>query len=91
MAWSGPVRPRLSLRGSRIIRCHDGKGPELEKGVRFYFETFGFPVAAQFTEYAPAGGARQHCPVRLYTHAMHVDNVDNIRDMADNINKWSPP
>lgn len=35
------------------IRFHDGKGPELEKDVRFYFETFGFPVESQCTEYSP--------------------------------------
>jgi len=32
---------------SANIRFYDGKGPELEDGVRFYFETFGFPVEAQ--------------------------------------------
>jgi hypothetical protein len=31
---------------SANIRFYDGKGPELEDGVRFYFETFGFPVEA---------------------------------------------
>lgn len=42
---------------SANIRFYDGKGPELEAGVRFYFETFGFPVEAQCTEYvAPANG-----------------------------------
>src|ERR1700757_5228196 len=38
---------------SANIRFYDGKGPELEDGVRFYFETFGFPVKAQVLEYAP--------------------------------------
>jgi hypothetical protein len=42
---------------SANIRFHDGKGPVLEEGVRFYFETFGFPVESQCTEYvAPAAG-----------------------------------
>lgn len=34
-------------------RFYDGKGPELENGVRFYFETFGFPVEAQVVECVP--------------------------------------
>lgn len=38
---------------SANIRFYDGKGQELEAGVRFYFETFGFPVEAQVVEYAP--------------------------------------
>jgi hypothetical protein len=38
------------------VRFYDGKGPHLSEGVRFYFETFGFPVEAQVVEYvAPAG------------------------------------
>ena len=38
---------------SANIRFHDHKGPELEDGVRFYFETFGFPVEAQVVECVP--------------------------------------
>ena len=38
---------------SANIRFYDGKGPELEDGVRFYFETFGFPIEAQVLEYVP--------------------------------------
>lgn len=38
-------------------RFYDNKGPELENDVRFYFETFGFPVEAQVVEYvAPSAG-----------------------------------
>jgi len=41
---------------SANVRFYDGKGPDLAKDVRFYFETFGFPVEAQVVEYvAPAG------------------------------------
>lgn len=40
---------------SANIRFHDGKGPELAAGTRFYFETFGFPVEAEVTEYQPPG------------------------------------
>lgn len=44
---------------SANIRFYDNKGPELENGVRFYFETFGFPVESQVVEYVPpaAGNA----------------------------------
>lgn len=46
-------------------RFYDNKGPELEQGVRFYFETFGFPVEAQVTEYvAPSLGE----PARVSWH-----------------------
>lgn len=38
---------------SANVRFYDEKGPELEDGVRFYFETFGFPVEAQCIEYVP--------------------------------------
>src|ERR1700756_2515000 len=38
---------------SANIRFYDGKVPELEDSVRFYFETFGFPGEAQVLEYAP--------------------------------------
>lgn len=39
------------------VRFHDGNGPELADGVRFYFETFGFPVEAQCNEFvAPTAG-----------------------------------
>ncbi len=38
---------------SANTRFYDGKGPELENEVRFYFETFGFPVEAQVVEHVP--------------------------------------
>lgn len=34
-------------------RFYDGQGPELAQGVRFYFETFGFPVEARVVEHLP--------------------------------------
>lgn len=38
-------------------RFYDDKGPELSNGVRFYFETFGFPVESKCVEYiAPIEG-----------------------------------
>lgn len=36
---------------SANVRFHDHLGPDLGEGVRFYFETFGFPVEAQCTEF----------------------------------------
>lgn len=38
---------------SAHVRFHDHLGPDLANGVRFYFETFGFPVEAQCNEYVP--------------------------------------
>lgn len=47
------------------IRFHDGTGPRLAKGVRFYFETFGFPVEAEVVEHvAPVPGQ----PARIAWH-----------------------
>jgi hypothetical protein len=50
---------------SANVRFHHGTGPELKEGVRFYFETFGFPVEAQCNEFvAPADGQ----PARIAWH-----------------------
>jgi len=38
---------------SANIQFHDHTGPDLQDGVYFYFETFGFPVEAQCNEYMP--------------------------------------
>lgn len=38
---------------SANVRFYDNAGPTLADGVRFYFETFGFPVEAQCNEYVP--------------------------------------
>lgn len=41
---------------SANVRFYEGKGPVLQDGLRFYFETFGFPVEAQCNEFVvPAG------------------------------------
>jgi hypothetical protein len=42
---------------SANVRFYDDKGPHLANGLRFYFETFGFPVEAQCNEYNPPGSA----------------------------------
>lgn len=46
-------------------RFYDNKGPELENDVRFYFETFGFPVEAQVVEYVPPAAGQ---PARVAWH-----------------------
>lgn len=38
---------------SANVRFYAEKGPHLADGLRFYFETFGFPVEAQCNEYVP--------------------------------------
>ncbi len=50
---------------SANVRFYDGKGPELDEGVRFYFETFGFPVEARCTEFVPP---RDGQPGRIAWH-----------------------
>ncbi len=58
-------------------RFYDGKGPELENGVRFYFETFGFPVEAQVIEHKPPVLGQ---PARVAWHgwagSTHEDRLD---------------
>lgn len=57
---------------------HEGKGPELENGVRFYFETFGFPVEAQVVEHvAPVFGQ----PARLAWHGWAGSTPDDRLDV----------
>ncbi|SCK31184.1 hypothetical protein VAR608DRAFT_2659 [Variovorax sp. HW608] len=50
---------------SANIRFHDDKGPQLERGARFYFETFGFPVESQCNEYVPPSAGQ---PGRVAWH-----------------------
>ncbi|PAU88787.1 polyketide cyclase [Pseudomonas sp. WN033] len=38
---------------SANVRFYDGAGPGLTNAVRFYFETFGFPVEARCNEFQP--------------------------------------
>ncbi len=54
---SVPSRWPSFYANSANVRFYDGKGPEFEPGVRFYFETFGFPIEAEIVEYvAPTPG-----------------------------------
>ncbi|WP_435653429.1 SRPBCC domain-containing protein [Enterobacter cancerogenus] len=76
---------------SANARFYDNKGPELAQGVRFYFETFGFPVEAQVTEYvAPETG--EAARVSWHGWAGEVGSEDRldvlhawlIEDLSDN-------
>lgn len=59
---------------SANVRFYDNQGAQLQEGRCFYFETFGFPVEAQCTEYvAPAAGQ----PGRVAWHGWTGD--DNTR------------
>ena len=60
------------------IRFLEGKGPELEDGVRFYFETFGFPVDALVIEHvAPAAGQA----ARIAWHGWAGDDEETRLDV----------
>ena len=50
---------------SANVRFYGDEGPELGEGVRFYFETFGFPVEARCTEWVPP---RDGQPGRIAWH-----------------------
>lgn len=56
---------------SANVRFHDHAGPDLRDGVRFYFETFGFPVEAQCIEYVPPTSA---APGRIAWHGWAGEN-----------------
>ncbi|EHK64629.1 hypothetical protein [Achromobacter arsenitoxydans] len=62
---SVPSRWPTYYANSANVRFHDGKGPVLADGVRFYFETFGFPVEAQCNEFSPPAAGK---PGRVAWH-----------------------
>lgn len=54
---SEPAKWPSYYANSANARFYDNNGPELSQDVRFYFETFGFPVEAKCVEYiAPVKG-----------------------------------
>lgn len=65
------------------IRFYDGKGPELEAGGCFYFETFGFPVEAQMVEYVPPAEGK---PGRIAWHGWAGE--DGAADRLDVHHAW---
>ena len=76
---------------SANVRFYDNKGPQLAQDVRFYFETFGFPVEAQITEYVAPSTSD---PARITWHGwvgavgaedrLDVLHAWLIEDLADN-------
>lgn len=58
------------------IRFHDGTGPELAPGVRFYFSTFGFPVEARVVEHVPPVAGQ---PARVAWHGWAGDEGSDAR------------
>ena len=87
---------------SANIRFYDGKGPELEDGVRFYFETFGFPVEAQVLEYVPPAEGKPgrlgwrcrsrppraaHQPYDIRALDRWLDGKAKLNNGADNVNR----
>lgn len=70
-----PTRWPTYYPNSANVRFHDGKGPELEADVRFFFSTFGFPVEAQVVEHvAPVVGQ----PARVAWHGWSGEGVDRL-------------
>jgi len=60
------------------IRFHDGSGPQLSKGARFRFTTFGFPVEAEVTEYEPPAAGK---PARMAWHGWVEGDTDKRLDV----------
>lgn len=73
---------------SANVRFYDTTGPELHDGVRFYFETFGFPVEAQCNEHVVP---QQGQPGRIAWHGwagagdtrLDVHHAWLIEDLCD--------
>lgn len=74
-----PSRWPTYYANSADTRFYDGKGPELEDGVRLYFSTFGFPVEAQVVEHvAPVKGQ----PARVAWHGWAgEEGTDGLLDV----------
>lgn len=78
-----PERWPTYYANSADIRFYDGRGPELEADLRFYFSTFGFPVESQVTEcVAPRAGE----PARLAWHGWAGEEGSDER--LDVIHAW---
>lgn len=106
--WPLLVTPSLwpsYYANSANVCFHDGKGPVLADGDRFYFETFGFPVEGQCNEYVPpadgqSGRVAWHgwsgeegTDTRLDVHhAWLVENLDGrrVRILTQETQKGKP-
>jgi len=60
-----PERWPTYYKNSADVRFYDGKGPELEPGLCFFFSTFGFPVNSRVVEHVPPVEGR---PARVAWH-----------------------
>ncbi|WP_258229815.1 hypothetical protein [Pseudomonas putida] len=68
------VNPGIST-GASLTTNESVAGPELMNGVRFYFETFGFPVEAQCNEFdAPS----EDHPGRIAWHGWAGKGEDRL-------------
>lgn len=59
-------------------RFHGDTGPELARNVRFYFETFGFPVEAEVVEHVPPVRGQ---PARIAWHGWAGTTPDDRLDV----------
>ncbi len=65
------------------VSVHEGKGPELENGIRFFFKTFGFPVEAQVVEHVPPVRGQ---PARIAWHGW--SGAEGAEDRLDVHHAW---
>ena len=80
---SVPAKWPAYYANSGNIRYYGDKGPELAQGDRFYFETFGFPVESQVTEFVAPGADE---PGRIAWHGWAGET--GADDRLDVIHAW---
>ena len=78
-----PVRWPTYYDNASDVEIHDGKGPALERGDRFFFRTFGFPVPAQVVECVPPVAGQ---PARIAWHGWAGD--EGADDRLDVHHAW---
>lgn len=84
--WSLLVRPATwpdYYANAANAQFYDNKGPTLEQGVRFCFETFGFRVEAEVTEYVPPQNGEA---ARLAWHGWSGET--DAADRLDVLHAW---
>lgn len=73
---SEPSRWPSYYANSANVRFEDAAGPQLCEGVRFYFETFGFPVHARCNEFVPPTDSQ---PGRVAWHGWSGEEGSSAR------------
>lgn len=78
-----PSAAAINRRGATATRSvarntSTSTGPELSKGARFRFTTFGFPVEAEVTEYVPPAAGQ---PARVAWHGWVEGDADHRLDV----------